>query len=231
MHALVLLPGTLCNERLWTHQIEGLADIADCTVPDLSQDATLPALAQRVLNAAPEKFALAGFSMGAIVAFEAFRQAPERITHFAVIDGKAHADEPEHHQRRLDTLTFIQTHDRPATLKELLLPNYFHPDNSNDPALIRCVTEMALSFGPEVHERQIRALLDRPDSRPLLPSIEVPALALCGEADRLCLPEWHREMAAQMPNADCVIVPNSGHFAPLEQPEIVTQAMRRWLSR
>lgn len=231
MIPLVLLPGTLCDERMWQAQIAGLVDIASSTVADLSQDNSLHALAQRVLSQAPARFAVAGFSMGAVVAFELFRQAPERISHFAILDGKPDADTQERTQQRLKMIEYIRAHSMETVLNELLLPHYFHPANQNDPELIQLVTDMAHSFTPAIHERQIRALLDRPDSRPLLSEIKVPALTLAGEADRLCPPEWHRDMAARMANAECVIVPKAGHFVPLEQPEAVTAAMRIWLSQ
>ena len=71
---LILLPGLLCDEALWAHQSESLSDIADITVADMTRDETVQGMAERVLNSAPDTFALAGLSMGGYAAQEIIRQ-------------------------------------------------------------------------------------------------------------------------------------------------------------
>ncbi|HEY9235010.1 MAG TPA: alpha/beta hydrolase, partial [Phenylobacterium sp.] len=73
---LVLLPGLLCDDRLWREQVAGLRDVAEGLVADLTLDESVEAMAARVLAQAPERFALAALSMGGYVAFEILRQAP-----------------------------------------------------------------------------------------------------------------------------------------------------------
>ena len=75
---LILLPGLLCDEALWAHQVQTLTDIADVTVADMTLDDTVEDMAERVLKAAPERFALAGLSMGGYAALAIIRRAPER---------------------------------------------------------------------------------------------------------------------------------------------------------
>ena len=226
---LLLIPGTLCDQRLWAQQITGLADIAECSVADVSQDDSLPAMARRVLTGAPKRFALAGFSLGAILAFEVYRQAPERITHLALLDGNPYADLPERHSARLDALRYLQEQNLEALLRNTLMPLYVHPSRLGDQTLTGIITAMALDLGPEVFKRQTQALVGRPDNRELFTRINCPTLALCGDSDRLCLPAWYESMAAQMPRARLVIVPECGHFTPLERPAVVTAALWHWL--
>ena len=76
---LVLVPGLLCTGALWARQIAALADVADCTVADHTRHNTMAGIARSILGAAPERFALAGLSMGGYIAFEIVRQAPERV--------------------------------------------------------------------------------------------------------------------------------------------------------
>ena len=73
---LILIPGLLCSPALWAAQLEGLADIADMTVADPARAPTMAEIAANILAEAPERFALAGLSMGVIIAFEIMRQAP-----------------------------------------------------------------------------------------------------------------------------------------------------------
>ena len=94
-HSLVLIPGLLCTGDLWRDQIDALDDIANITVADHTRDDTMPAIASRLLSEAPERFALAGLSMGGYIALEVMRQAPERVTHLAIMDSRAIADTPE----------------------------------------------------------------------------------------------------------------------------------------
>lgn len=92
---LVLLPGLLCDERLWKPQAEALSDVADIIIADMTRDETMSGMASRGIESAPETFALAGLSMGSYVALEIMRAAPERVTHLALLDTGARADTPE----------------------------------------------------------------------------------------------------------------------------------------
>ena len=95
---LVLLPGTLCDRHLWAHQVKHLSDVAEIHFGDLSQSSSVKDVAQDVLQNAPDEFALAGHSMGAIIALEIMRQAPERVTKLAISSGNARGSTPANHQ-------------------------------------------------------------------------------------------------------------------------------------
>jgi pimeloyl-ACP methyl ester carboxylesterase len=88
---------------------------------------------------------------------------------------------------------------------------------------------MVMRANPDQHRRQIRALLDRPDARPLLPAITCPTLVMVGRQDRWSPLAQHEEIAALIPNATLVVIEDSGHMAPVEQPEAVTRALLAWL--
>ena len=97
---LILLPGLLCDEALWAHQFDTLSDIADITVADMTGDETVQGMAERVLDSAPETFALAGLSMGGYAALAIIRLAPERVERLALLDTSARADSPENTKQR-----------------------------------------------------------------------------------------------------------------------------------
>ncbi|MCB1713768.1 MAG: alpha/beta hydrolase [Candidatus Competibacteraceae bacterium] len=231
MIPLLLVPGTLCDQRLWRYQIEDLSDIADCRVADVSQDDSLPGMAQRALADAdtPEHFALAGFSLGAMVALEIYRQAPERVSHLALLDGTPYPDLTHRREARFTLLRQLREQSMEQIMRDTLLPVYLPPNRQKDASIVDVIIEMGVELGAEVLERQTRALLNRDDYNGLFTHISCPTLALCGDADQLCRPQWYTTMTARMPQAECVIIPDSGHFTVLEQPDLVNTALRRWL--
>src|SRR5262245_48826450 len=97
---LLLVPGHLTDAAMWAHQTRHLADLADITVPAVPESPSMAGMARTVLAKAPPRFALAGLSMGGYIAFEVLRQAPERVTHLALLDTMAAGNSPMHVERR-----------------------------------------------------------------------------------------------------------------------------------
>ena len=227
--ALVLIPGLLCDERLWRREMEGLADLADpILVPDVTGQDSMREMAREVLATAPERFALAGLSMGGYVALEIVRQAPDRVEALALLDTSARPDAPEQTKTRLALIKMARD-GRFDEVWRTLLPKIVHPDRVDDPGIVAAVEEMARSVGPEAFERQERAIIGRPDSRADLRGISCPTLVLCGRDDALTPPPLHEELAAGIPGANLRMVDRCGHLSTLERPEEVTRAMREWL--
>ena len=226
---LALLPGLLCDEALWAPQFEALVGLAECRVIDLTSQDSMAAMAEAVLSAMPDRFALAGLSMGGYVAFEVMRRAPERITRLALIDTQARPDRPEQAQRRRDLMDLARR-GRFQGVTERLLPLFIHPDRVAEPDLAGAVTAMTRRVGAEAFLRQQQAILDRPDSRPTLVGIGCPTLVLCGRQDLLTPVECHMEIAAGVADSRLVVVEDCGHLATMERPEVVNQALRAWLA-
>ncbi|WP_160000357.1 alpha/beta fold hydrolase [Roseomonas sp. 18066] len=227
-HPLLLLPGLLCDARLWRDTIAGLDGLADCRVADLTQDDTLRAMALRVLDGAPERFALAGLSMGGYVAFEILRLVPDRVTHLALFDTSARPDAPEAARRRRGLMALTRTGQfRGVTPR--LLPSLLHPEAVDGP-LGHEVRAMADRVGRDAFLRQQLAILQRPDSRPLLAQISCPTLVAVGEQDILTPPELAEEIAAGIPGARLARIARSGHLPTMEQPETSTALLRDWLA-
>jgi len=226
---LVLVPGLLCDRRLWRHQTEGLTDLAGpVLVPDVTGEDSVAGMARGVLEAAPERFALAGLSMGGYVSLEVVRRAPERVEALALLDTSARPDTPEQTEARL-ALVGLARSGRFDEVWRLLLPRIVHPDRVEDPEIRSTVREMAHAVGPEGFERQERAIIGRPDSRGGLPAISCPTLVLCGKDDALTPPHLHEELAEGIRSARLCQIDDCGHLSTLERPEAVTRAMRAWL--
>jgi len=227
---LVLLPGLLCDARLWRRQAENLADIADVTVADLTRDDTMAAMAERVLAAAPERFALAGLSMGGYAAFAVMRAAPARITRLALLDTSARADTPERRRLRLELNDLVRA-GRFAEVPPMLLPTLVHPARHRDRELAETILSMASAVGADGFLRQQAAIMSRPDSRPGLGAIACPTLVLCGRQDERTPLALHEEMTTAIPGATLVVLEDCGHMSTLERPAAATAALRAWLRR
>lgn len=225
---LVLVPGLLCDHGLWAPQTAKLTDVADILVADVASDDTLGGMADRLLAAAPERFALAGLSMGGYVVQEVMRRAPHRVTRLAMLDTNARADLPEQTENRR-RLMGLAAKGRFAEVPKAVLPNLVHEDRLTDDAFMGPLHAMAERVGADAFIRQQQAIIGRPDGRDDLAGITVPTLVLCGREDKLTPPKVHQEMVDRLPNAALVVVDDCGHLPPLERPEVVNAVLRYWL--
>jgi pimeloyl-ACP methyl ester carboxylesterase len=227
---LLLLPGLLNTGRLFERQIADISDLVDVVVPELHRYDSMAAMAAAALAAAPERFALGGFSMGGYVCFEILRQAPQRVERLALIDTAATLDSPESLKRRhglIEQTTLGRFHG----VQRSLLPQLVHPSRVNDPAVVQPILDMALEVGGDGFVREQTAIMGRPDSRHLLVDIEVPAVVIVGRQDLTTPLQRAEEMAADIANARLVVIEDCGHMSPLERPAEVSAALRRWLSQ
>ena len=220
----------LCDAELFAHQTEHLPELADVAVGDLTRDDSVAGMARTVLDAAPERFSLAGLSLGGIVAMEIMRQAPERVERLALMDTSPLPPRPDQRETwgEFEKMTgdgrFMEvTTDR-------LMPALIHPDRQGEAALTDRIERMARSIGEGAFSRQLSAQRGRPDSRESLAGIECPTLVLCGRDDALCPFGLHEEMAGLIPGATLVTVEGCGHLSSLERPEAVTAVLRYWLA-
>lgn len=225
---VVLLPGLLNDRRLWSHQIDALAPLAASVVADLTQDDTLAGMAERVLAAAPDRFALAGLSMGGYVAMEILRRAPQRVERLALLDTTARPDAPDQTQRRQDAVALARAGGFERIMPTMLV-TLVHPDHLALERVGGIAKDMARAVGADAFARQQNAIMHRPDSRPGLPRIGCPTLVLVGADDAVTPLERAEEMADLIPGARLEVVERCGHLSTLEQPEAVSAAMIRWL--
>ena len=230
MATLVLLPGLLNTHRLYESQIADLADIADAIVPELWHHDSIGAMAQATLDAAPERFALGGFSMGGYVCFEILRRAPERVERLALMDTQAVPDTPEASARRRGFIEQTRL-GRFHGVQPSLLPTIVHRSRLNDQAVVGPILDMAGEVGSDGFCREQTAMIARSDSRPLLVEIGVPTVVIVGRQDQATPLSRAREMATDIAHARLVIIEDCGHMAPLEKPAEVSGALRRWLTQ
>ncbi len=224
---LLLLPGLLNDAELWSAQSAALSDIADCTVGDQTRGETMQAVVEEVLAQAPQRFALAGFSLGGFVAQQILRVAPERVLRLALIDTSIHADSPERAAQRQSQRASVRLPGAFHGFGDKLMRSYIDASRLDDYVLVQRVRDMTARLGAEVFLRQ--SALDRIDGHDVLASYRDPLLILCGANDRITPLAISEEMHALAPGSTLVVLPDCGHLAPMEKPEEVSAAMREWL--
>ncbi len=227
---LVLLPGMMCDARLFGPQIAELsADYAVMVAP-ITQGERIEEIASGLLDQLPRRFALAGLSMGGIVAMEILRRAPDRVSRLALMSTNPLPETPQVAAAREPQIIKVRTGRLTDVMRDEMKPNYLAPGPYRQ-EILSMVMDMAETLGPEVFVRQSRALQRRKDQQMVLSKTKVSTLVLCGAHDQLCPVKRHEFMSELIPHAELVVLPDSGHLPSLEQPTETTAALREWMNK
>jgi pimeloyl-ACP methyl ester carboxylesterase len=226
---LVLIPGLFCNSLLWRSQISGLCDLAQIEVGDITRAETMTDMAQAILSSVPDRFSLAGFSLGSQVALEIMRTAGDRVDRLALLSA-THGGVPPPVAKALHEAILTIEQDGLEQYLETAYPTYVAPVRAKDLALKSTFFEMATQIGPEAGIRQIHALLSLQVPFSNLKAIRCPTFVIGGQEDRRTTPQAHHLLSQEIPDSQFIMVENAAHFTPLERPETVTNLLRRWLT-
>jgi pimeloyl-ACP methyl ester carboxylesterase len=230
---LMLVPGLLCDAAIWASQTEALADIAAVHVANNGEADSLGGLAESIIARAPRRFALAGHSMGGRIALEVARRVPERLLGLAVLDTGYEALSPgeagEKEAAGRHALLAIARRAGMRAMARTWVQGMVFPPRLTDMELVDPILDMFERRSPEQFALQIQALLCRPDATPVLRSIPCPTLVLCGRQDTWAPPSRHDVIAKMIARSTLEIVADCGHMAPMERPQAVSSALRRWL--
>ena len=227
MTPFLLVPGLNCDARVYAPASTVLWQFGSVSIANHLVGEGIAAIAANILETAPPRFALAGFSMGGYLAFEILRQASERVARLALIDTSARPDTAEATETRRRRIEHARA-GKFALVIEQSFPASVHPDEVSDSRLYSIHRAMAGANGPEAYIRQQEAIIARPDSRPLLGSIKLPTLVLVGEGDQITPPDAAREMHEGIAGSTLAVIPRAGHLALLEQSELVNRALVQW---
>lgn len=227
---LYLLPGLLCDATVWARQSRALASMYEVVVPSFRGLDSIAAMARSVLRKAPSRFSLAGHSMGARVALEISRTAGHRLDRLALFNTGLHPARPGESAARQALVDLAHTSGMRA-LAACWLPPMVAPNRATDRALMAPLEAMVERHTPADFERQVRALLHRPDARESLSLINCPTTVAVGRLDGWSPIPQHEAIVAQIADAELEIIEDSGHMSPVEQPQAVLDVLERWLER
>lgn len=231
---LLLVPGLMCDHTVWEPLLPTLNAGRVCTVVDHGMADSLPRMAQQLLDAAPDRFAIAGHSMGARVALEVLRQAPGRVTRVALLDtgyqARASGAAGEEEARKRHALLALAREQGVRAMATAWVQGMVHPARLGDAPLIEAILAMFERKSADVFACQIQALLERPDASDVLASLQVPTLILCGRQDGWAPVAQHEAMQRLAPGSVLNVIEDAGHMAPMERSEAVTGALVDWLA-
>lgn len=225
-----MVPGMMCDERIFSPQIEALSQNLEVTIADISNFSSVRELASDVLKKAPKKFSLLGHSMGGIVAMEIYSQEPNRIEKLILMDTNPKAELDEVKLKREPQIREVNKGKLLEVMRDEMKPNYLAESENKTNVLSVCM-DMALNLGPDVFINQSRALQSRLDQQNTIQSIKIPVLIMCGSEDKLCPVERHEMMHNMISDSDLKIINNAGHMPTLEQPRETTEVIKEWLMR
>ena len=225
-----MVPGMMCDERIFSPQIEELSKNLEVTVADISSFPTVRELASDLLKKAPKSFSLLGHSMGGIVAMEIYSQEPNRIEKLILMDTNPKAELDEVKLKREPQIKDVREGKLLEVMRDEMKPNYLAESENKSSVLDVCM-DMALSLGPDVFISQSRALQKRADQLNTIQSMNIPVLIMCGSEDKLCTVERHEMMHNMISDSDLKIINNAGHMPTLEQPRETTEVLNEWLMK
>ena len=231
---LLLVPGLLCSPRLFAAQVAGLKDVAEIVVPDwrkapLAIFDTWEKTARWVIDQMPAgKFALAGLSLGGMIAVEIMQLAAERVTRLALLDTGMRAQNATEQAIRRGRIRLASEGHFELVLglqMSRFIPAYRLPDKP----LVDEVMAMCTETGVEIYKRQEELAAVRVDRRPDLPKIKCPTLVVCGRDDAATPLFMSEEITAAIKGSELVVIEQCGHLITMEKPDETNAILRKWL--
>lgn len=229
---LVLLPGSLCNARLFMPQIAYFQQSRDVYVMDFNSCDHIEQMAKYTLSLKLKSMDLLGLSMGGIAAFEIYRQAKQCIRSLILVDTNYLPETEQNKVVRLAQIEAVKQRGIEQVLDYIdtcYYPKYVAPEHQDNSAMQHCVKQMAIESGAQAFINQWRALISRPDNTQTLAEIACPTLIICGEQDQMCAVEKHQFIHQHTQYSTLKILKNCGHLSTLEQPDAFNAVLSNWL--
>jgi len=233
---LLLVPGLLCSPRLYGPQIAALKDAAEIVVPDwrkapLSIFDTWDKTARWVLDQIPAgQFALAGLSLGGMIAVEIMQIAAERVTRLALLDtGMRSQNATEQAVRRARIGLANEGHFE--LVLGLQMSRFLPAYRLTDKVLVDEVMAMCTETGVEIYKRQEELAAVRVDRRPDLPRIKCPTIVVCGRDDVATPLAFSEEIAAAIKGSELTVIEQYGHLVTMEKPAETNAILKKWLTQ
>ncbi len=225
---LVLLPGFMCDARLFERQIRVLSRDRPVMVAPIGNGDRIEEIASGLLDHLPQRMALAGQGLGGMIALELIRRAPERVNRLCLMATDAQADTPHIAAGREDLIVGAAAGRLDDVMPKAIGSDTLAPGPQRIP-ILNDMMQMARDLGAETFKRQMRVLQQRPDQQATLRRINVPTLILCGAHDTLTPARKHAFMADLIPSAELKVIEAAGHLPSLEAPDAVLDALQHWL--
>jgi pimeloyl-ACP methyl ester carboxylesterase len=241
--AIVLIHGFPLCRKMWQPQMEELAAAGYRVIaPDLpgygetplvgtaSMDLYADALIGLIDHLGLEKVIFGGMSMGGYVLCNLLQRYPQRVAAALFLMTRAAADDDAGRAHRT-TLAAEASKGNLGPIVNAFESILFAPGGaSKRPELVERVRGWMLATPPEGVAGGLLAMRDRPDMISHLRNFNVPTLVVGAELDVAIALGHSKLLAEQIPNACFEVIPEAGHLANLEQPELFSAVLRDYLA-
>ena len=226
---LVLLPPMMCDARVFGAQLAGLSAEVPMLYAPTCKGERIEEIASQILSWTPQKFSLAGQGMGASVALEIVRRAPERVVRLALIAGSAHGETPEGASAREPKIVAARSGRFDEVIAEELRADWLSPSAPRT-EIAQLLSDMAWNQGAEAYVRQARAMQRRRDQQSTLRQITQKTWVICGEDDSHLPVKRHEFTTEMIQGAELHVVPGAGFLPTVEQPDRMIDLLRAFVS-
>lgn len=238
---VVLLHAFPLNATLWRPQVDtapagwrfvarDLPGFGSSSAPAAeSMDAMARGLLRMLDALGIERAVIGGLSMGGYLTLALYRMAPERFSGMILADTRATPDTDQQKDGRRKMLATIGE-TGPSGVADEMLPKLLGATSQRErPELADAVRAMIVGNKPAAIAAAVTAMMERPDSTPLLSSISVPTLILCGDEDVLTPPAEAEALHAGIANSRLVLLPGAGHLSNIESPDAFSAGVQEFL--
>lgn len=225
---IVLIPGFMCDASLWQEVLGGLQQLGTVRFADLNQGSDINAMADRIIADLPEKCVLIGFSLGGYVARRIAAKAPQRVSQLVLLNTSARATSAEEVVRNQQQIKMLKVFPyKGQTITSLR--RALHPARSDNAVLLQHLQTMSLTLGADIFMRQLSIV--REDGHADCTQIACPVLVVASREDQMRRLQEAEDIVAALPDPTFRIIEDCGHMSPLEQPQILLQYLREFLSQ
>lgn len=225
---LVMIPGTLCDERIFALQAKYLRRRCNVILVNYKDLRSLKDWPKKLLSKLPLNFSLLGFSLVGIWVLELLRLEPQRINRIALVASNAEAASKVGTLRSKKMWATWKINGPKSVIDEAS-KQYFHHDLD----LIKhlpLLENMAQKTKSHVAKMTFEWAAKRPSGHAVISHYERPILLVSGEKDTMCTKETQIKIAQNNSFAEWIVLPRCGHFIPLEHPKKLNQFLENWLN-
>jgi len=247
--AVVLIHGYPLNRQIWRYQWEGLANSARIIAPDLRNHGETAVYRQNKLSEIIHNMELLaddiaqlldalsiskpvivnGLSMGGYAALAFYRKYPDRVRRLILTATRARSDSEAEKDNRIKAIKVAQDQGVGA-IADSMLPRLLSPNTIlHKPDLVGSIREIMLSSSLEGVVGDLRGMMVRLDSIPLLSRIRIPVLIVVGKDDQIIPIDEALAMNDLITDSRLEIIEDAGHLLNMEQPETYNRIVREFI--
>jgi len=239
---VVFLHAFPLDRTMWAPQTSALAARCRCIAVDargMGESAggppfTMDSYANDVVGVLDaigvDQAAVVGLSMGGYVAFALWRRHRRRVRALVLADTRAGPDDAKARAKRQELAELARRDGSSAVADRQITGLLGKTTRERHPHIVAAVQRMMSGAKPEGIIGALEAMMARPDSRPTLATIDVPALVIVGDEDVLTPTKEARAIGAAVAGSRLEVLTQAGHLSNIERPAAFNALLAEFLA-